>query len=204
MGLPVTVAVGTQESKIELANGGGAAKDSDTAISETSGIVETRCGDTGGTERLDANHEGHGIDGEPRRQQWYAAVPTVVALCASGALAVGIAVSAVLVVSRESVGPTGAVIPTHPLPTTMTTAIPPSMAPSLPTPTQAPTHQSTSPPTTLIPTTVQPIPAPRTTSPQPSVTLSTTAPPPKSVAPTTHRPFPQETTDFLGPPGTNN
>jgi hypothetical protein len=115
-----------------------------------------------------------------------------------GVLAVGIVVSAITVVSREPFGPTGAVIPTRPL--TTTTAPPPaSSAAPIPPPV---TRTSSAAPPAIAPTTVQTSapapPQPRTTHP------SSTRSQPSSARPTTHQPFPQETTDFLGPPGTNN
>ncbi|PXX13266.1 hypothetical protein [Mycolicibacterium moriokaense] len=120
-----------------------------------------------------------------------------ITVTALGVAAVVVVVSAITVVSREPFGPTGAVIPTRPIATT--TAQPPasSAEPAPPPVTAAP---STAPPA-IAPTTVQssaPPAKPTTTQP------SSTRPQPSSVHPTTHQPFPQETTDFLGPPGTNN
>jgi hypothetical protein len=136
---------------------------------------------------------------------WYRAVSSVIALGVMSVVALGIVVSAVLVVSREQVGPTGAVVPTIPITTT-----PPPVAPSTtlssPTPTQAPSRvPSSTPPPVIITTTAQP----STTAPPPpppptSATRRPSTPaPPSSAHPTSHRPFPQETTDFPGPPGTN-
>jgi hypothetical protein len=116
-----------------------------------------------------------------------------------GVAAVGVVVSAVTVVSREPFGPTGAVIPTRPV-TTTTAQPPPSSAEPIPPPVTA--APSAAPPVTA-PTTVQtsaPPPPPKPTTTASSSTRSQ----PSSARPTTHRPFPQETTDFLGPPGTNN
>jgi hypothetical protein len=118
-----------------------------------------------------------------------------------GVVAVGVVVSAITVVSREPFGPTGAVIPTRPITTTTVSPPPPSSGAPIPPPaTRAP---SAAPPA-IVPTTV-----PTSAPPPPPPKPSTTHPPstrsePSSAHPTTHQPFPQETTDFLGPPGTNN
>jgi len=144
------------------------------------------------------------VDTNPR-EPWYGTVTAVIALGAIAVVAVGIAVSAVLVVSREPVGPTGAVVPTRPV----TTAPPlaPSAAPTTsPAATQAPSREapSTAPaivPTPVEPSTTQAPPKPRATSAAPVPSASA---PPKGARPTTHQPFPRETTDFLGPPGTNH
>ena len=123
--------------------------------------------------------------------------PVIVAVL--GVVAVAVVVSAITVVSREPFGPTGAVIPTRPV-TTTTAPPPPSSAEPIPPPvTGAP---SAAPPA-IAPTTVQtsaPPPPPKPSITHPSSTRSQ----PSSARPTTHQPFPQETTDFLGPPGTNN
>jgi len=118
-----------------------------------------------------------------------------------GVVAVGVVVSAITIVSREPFGPTGAVIPTRPVTTpTAPPPPPPSTAPIPPPVTRAP---SAAPPA-IAPTTVEtsapppPPPPPRPSTTHPSSTHSTSA------HATTHQPFPQETTDFLGPPGTNN
>src|SRR5882762_350980 len=109
-----------------------------------------------------------------------------------GVVAVGVVVSAITVVSREPFGPTGAVIPTHPV--TTTTAPPPvSSAEPIPPPvTEAP---SAAPPA-IAPTTIQTS-APPPSPPKPSATRSSsTRSQPSAAHPTTHQPFPQETTDF--------
>src|SRR3977135_1544531 len=115
-----------------------------------------------------------------------------------GVVAVGVVVSAITVVSREPFGPTVAVIPTRPA--TTTTAPPPaSSAEPIPPPvTEAP---SAAPPA-IAPTTIQTS-APTPPPPKPSATRSSsTRSQPSAAHPTTHQPFPQETTAFLGPPGT--
>jgi hypothetical protein len=116
-----------------------------------------------------------------------------------GVVAIGVVVSAITVVSREPFGPIGVVLPTRAL----TTAPPPppiSAAPIPPPVTRAP---STAPPA-IAPTTVQPSAPPPPPAPKPSSSRPSSSPSaPTSAHPTTHRPFPQETTDFLGPPGTN-
>ena len=117
-------------------------------------------------------------------------------------VAVGVVVSAITVASREPFGPTGAVIPTRPLTTTTAPPPPPSSAEPIPPPaTRAP---SAAPPA-IVPTTVQTSAPPPPPPPKPSTTHpSSTRSAPSSAHPTTHQPFPNETTDFLGPPGTNN
>ena len=116
-------------------------------------------------------------------------------------VAVAVVVSGITVVSREPFGPTGVVLPTVPL--TTTSALPPPSAASIPPPvTRAPSAVAPSIPPSVAPTTIQSSAPP---PPKPSATRSSSArPAPSSVHPTSHRPFPQETTDFLGPPGTNN
>jgi hypothetical protein len=145
----------------------------------------------------DGDHDLARPSDERPRGSWYSTVPVVAALCAAVALAVGIAMSAILVVSRESVQPAGAVIPTQPA-TASTTANPPTASASQPSPTQAPSRAPGTVPSTVAPS-VTPSPKP----PETTATHSSTPPPPNSVHPTSHRAFPQETTDFPGPPGTN-
>ncbi len=120
-----------------------------------------------------------------------------------GVVAVGVVVSAITVVSREPFGPTGAVIPTRPVTSPTAPPPPPSSAEPIPPPvTRAPSAA----PSAIAPTTVETsAPPPAPPPPRPSTThTSSTRSQPSSVHPTTHQPFPQETTDFLGPPGTNN
>jgi hypothetical protein len=66
---------------------------------------------------------------EPPREPWYSTATAAIVLSVMALVAVAIAVSAVLVVSREPVDPTGAVVPTIPVTTT----------PAPPAPTMAPT-----------------------------------------------------------------
>jgi hypothetical protein len=147
---------------------------------------------------LDGEHELSDAFDEPVREPWYGSLTTVIALSAVALAAVAIAVSADLVVSRQPVGPTGAVVPSIPVTTT-----PPPQAPTMaPSTTEAPSQAPAIIPSVPVePSTTPPPPKPRQTSEAPAPSTSS---PPKSAAPTTHRPFPQETTDFLGPPGTNN
>jgi hypothetical protein len=145
------------------------------------------------------------VDTSPR-EPWYGTVTAVIALGAMAVVAVGIAVSAVLVVSREPVGPTGAVVPTRPVTTTVAPLAPSTEPATSPAATRAPSPDvpGTAPvivPTPVGPSTTQAPPKPRETSAAPVPSVSS---PPKSARPTTHQPFPQETTDFLGPPGTNH
>jgi hypothetical protein len=149
-----------------------------------------------------------GTAAEGPRERWHLSTwlgPITVGVV--GLVAVGVAISAIAVVSREPFGDTGGVLPTRPL---TTTTAPPriasSQAPAPPPVTRAP---SAAPPA-IAPTTVQttapqtPPPAPPAPPPPPSPTRpSSTHSQPSSAHPTTHQPFPQETTDFLGPPGTN-
>jgi hypothetical protein len=118
-----------------------------------------------------------------------------------GVVAVGVIASAITVVSRDPLGTTGVVLPTNPV--TTTTAPPPAPSSAAPLPPPATRAPSTAPPA-IVPTTAQtsapPLPPPKPSTPHPSSTRSA----PSSAHPTTHQPFPQETTDFLGPPGTNN
>ena len=155
--------------------------------------------DTGDTDERDADHDISGPTTEPPQEPWYSAVSTVIALGAIGVVAVGIVVSAVLVVSRESVGPTAAVVPTIPITTTAPTAAPSTTRTSSPTTTQAPSSVPPSTSSAIITTTVEPPPKP----PETSTHHSSTPGPPSSVHPTPHPAFPHQTTDFLGPPGTN-
>jgi hypothetical protein len=151
---------------------------------------------------LDGDHDvSDAVDANPR-EPWYGTVTAVVALGAIGLIAVGIAASAVLVVSREPVGPTGAVVPTRPVTTSA-----PTMAPtSTPAITQVPSPAAPSTAPAIVPAPVEPTTTPA--PPRPRETTAAPAPstsaPPKSARPTKHQPFPQETTDFLGPPGTNH
>ena len=139
-----------------------------------------------------------------RESQRNALGPVTVALL--GIVALGLVVSAITVVSREPFGITGVVLPTRPVTVTTTTASPPPPSSEVPIPppvTRAPAVA----PTAISPTNVQPGPEPSPPPPPPARSSATRAPPThsqqSSVHPTTHRPFPQETTDFLGPPGTN-
>jgi hypothetical protein len=147
---------------------------------------------------LDGEHQLSDIIDEPKREPWYGSVTAVIALSAIALVAVAIAVSADLVVSRQPVGPTGAVVPTIPVTTT-----PSPQAPTMaPTTTEA-TSQGPAiiPSVPVEPSTTPAPPKPRQTSEAPAPSSSS---PSKSASATTHRPFPQETTDFLGPPGTNH
>jgi hypothetical protein len=140
-----------------------------------------------------AERDGRGdIDGAQRRERRYW-TPWLAAVVLGG-LAIGavcVVVSAVTVVSRLPFGDTGVILPTVPLTTSTTPTPPPSAAAPLPAPAiQAP---SAAPPSA-------PPPPPTTAATHPSTSRSE----PSSVHPSTHRPFPQETTDFPGPPGTNN
>jgi len=120
-----------------------------------------------------------------------------------GFVAVCVVVSAITVVSRQPFGDTGVVLPTVPVTTTTAPPPPPSSAAPIPPPaTGAPSAA----PSAIAPTTVETsAPPPPPPPPKPSTThTSSTRSQPSSVHPTTHQPFPQETTDFLGPPGTNN
>src|ERR1700694_2672735 len=106
------------------------------AENEPSGAVQCLWDATGDTGGLDGDHDISGPIDEPPQEPWYSAVPAVIALGAIGLVAFGIVVSAGLVVSREPVGPTGAVVPTIPV----TTAAPTAAAPSSPTTTPAPSR----------------------------------------------------------------
>ena len=108
---------------------------------------------------LDSDHHLCDAVDEPPREPWYATATVVIALTIAALIAVGIAVSAVLVVSREPVDPTGAVVPTIPI-----TPTPPPMAPTMaptsaPVPTQAPTRAPTIVPSALPPSPCNPVPA---------------------------------------------
>jgi hypothetical protein len=135
----------------------------------------------------------------PRGATWHRRVPTGIALCAAGAFAVGIAMSAILVVSRETIGNTGVVMPTQPLPTSASTSTPMSSPVATQAPSRAPANTSTA---ALTPTVAPSVTAPPK-PPDITATHSDTPQPPSSVHPTTHSAFPHQTTDFLGPPGTN-
>lgn len=123
---------------------------------------------------------------------------TAAAPCAIGVVAVGIVVSAVLVVSREPFDPMSAVVPTIPVTTTPTAA--PSISATIPPATTvAPSYVPPSTSSAVIATTAQP----STAKPSPKPPEITATHPPISAHPTPHPAFPQETTDFQGPPGTN-
>jgi len=64
---------------------------------------------------LDDDRELSDAIDEPPREPWYGTVMPVIALTAVALVAVAVAVSADLVVSREPVGQTGAVVPTIPI-----------------------------------------------------------------------------------------
>jgi hypothetical protein len=125
-----------------------------------------------------------------------------------GLVAVGVAISAIAVVSPEPFGDTGGVLPTRPL--TTTTA--PPADPVQPSPGPAARHEGA----LCCATGDRPDDGAddRTTDSPTGAAGSATAaepyssvqypPAPSSAHPTTHQPFPQETTDFLGPPGTNH
>jgi hypothetical protein len=152
------------------------------------------------TDILDGVRDHGGSSREHLHESWYGALTAVIALSAAGVLAVGIAMSAILVVSRERVSPAGAVIPTHSVAPSTTTGGPPTASTSSPVATQAPSRApANTPSATTEPTAAPNVPPP----PKPPAPRSTTPPPPNSVQPTSHRAFPQETTDFPGPPGTN-
>lgn len=137
-----------------------------------------------------------------RRFPLNAAGPVTVGML--GVVALAVIFSAVTVVSREPFGTSGVVLPTR---TVTTTTAPPSapasQAPIPPPVTRAPTVA----PPAIAPTNVQPTVPPPAPPPAPPKVATTRSLPthsePSSVHPTTHRAFPQETTDFLGPPGTN-
>jgi hypothetical protein len=130
-------------------------------------------------------------------------------------VAIGALLSAITVVVRLPFADTGVVVPTTPLTTATTPPPPPNSAAPAPPPPSTPV----APPATHAPTAAPPAnspaiaPSPAAPSPPPppaskpratrSSTPSTSRAAPSSVHPTTHRPFPQETTDFPGPPGTN-
>jgi hypothetical protein len=160
---------------------------------EPAGLVKDRLDDPGDAARSDEFLQP--IHERPR-ESWYGAAPTVVALGAIGALAVAGVVSAVLFMSREPVGPTGAVVPTI-----QTTAAPPSPPPatastSPPAPTRAP---SSPPPVTssaIATTTAAPSPTqPPPKSPETSASHPPTTRPPISVHPTPQPVFPQQPTE---------
>ena len=188
---------------IALADRASARLDKDMAYDAPNQLVECPRDDRG---------ESHGSDvaphvSVPQREplswtNWL--VPVTVSVL--GAAAVGVVVSAITVVSRQPFGPTGVVLPTVPVTTTSAPPPPASSAAPIPPPaTRAPSVLPPSNPPSIAPTTVEPSAPPPPPPPKPSATLpSSTLSQPSSVRPTTHRPFPQETTDFLGPPGTNN
>jgi hypothetical protein len=188
--------VDTQEysQQVALANRAFVRLDKDITR-EASNVVVERPGNGRGDD--DASE----VPVAPRgRWSWTNWLGSVI-VSALGVVAVGVVVSAITMVSREPFGPTGAVIPTRPL-TTTTAPPPPSSAE--PTPPPATSAPAAAPPA-IVPTTVQtsappPPPPPKPSTPHPSSSRSA----PSSAHPTTHQPFPQETTDFVGPPGTNN
>ena len=148
---------------------------------------------------------GHGLYGSPSRERWsWTAWPSAVTVGVLGVVAVCVVVSAITVVSRQPFGDTGVVLPTVPVTTATAPPPSPSSAAPIPSPARGPprlrrraTYPSIVPPTS--PASAPP-PPPKPSSTHPSSSRSA----PSSVHPTTHQPFPQETTDFLGPPGTNN
>jgi hypothetical protein len=126
-----------------------------------------------------------------------------------GLAALGVVVSAITVVSRQPFGITGVVLPTRPVTVITTTAPPPPPSSEVPIPPPVTRAPAVAPPA-IVPRTVEPSapPNPPPPPPPPPQKPGTTRPLPthsqqSSVHPTTHKPFPQETTDFLGPPGTN-
>jgi hypothetical protein len=148
-------------------------------------------------------HDAPGQVVERARQRWpWANWLGPFTIGVTGVVALFVVVSAITVVSKEPFGPMGVVLPTRPL--TTTSAPPPvSEAPIPPPVTRAPTVA----PPAIAPTTAppNPQPPPPPPPPKPSATRApSTRSEPSSAHPTTHRPFPQETTDFLGPPGTNH
>ena len=138
---------------------------------------------------------------------------SIFALSVVALAAVGVIVTAIDVVDRQTVEPASIVTPTEPVTASSSTTPPPSPPPPPPIPTVQPQPEIPSPvPVPPAPGTLAPgpglAPAP---APQPQKTPERTAgqPPkqsqsPNSFQPSTHTAFPQETTDFLGPPGTNN
>jgi hypothetical protein len=189
-------------TSISLANGPGRGIDKDMTYGAPPQVVDDLRDERGDIDMSDADDGRARTRVRPRERwswtTWYGTV-TVGVL---GVLAMGVVVSAITVVSRLPFGPTGAVVPTLPVTTTTVPSPPPSsVAPIPPSATSAPSAVLPSGPPTIAPTTGSAPPPP----PKPSATHpSTTRSEPSSVHPTTHRPFPQETTDFLGPPGTNN
>src|SRR5882762_7700843 len=120
---------------------------------------------------------------ERPRGSWYSTAPVVAALCAAAALAVGIAMSAILVLSRESVEPASAVIPPQPA-TTSLTANSPTASASQPSATQAPSRvPETAPPAVVTPT-VAPSVTPSAKPPETTATHSGAPPLPSNVHPT--------------------
>ena len=160
--------------------------------------------DTQVVECVRDEHEGTASADAPSRERWsWTAWPSAVTVGILGVVAVCVVVSAITVVSRQPFGDTGVVLPT--VPVTTATAPPPSPSSAAPIPPPASRAPSAVPPSNLpaiVPSTVPPSapPPPKPSSSHPSSSRSA----PSSVHPTTHQPFPQETTDFLGPPGTNN
>ena len=157
--------------------------------------------DTPVVECVRDEHEGTASADVPPWERWsWTAWSSAVTVGVLGFVAVCVVVSAITVVSRQPFGDTGVVLPTVPVTITTAPPPPPSSAATIPPPvTRAPSAA----PSAIAPTTVEtsappPPPPPRPSTTHPSSTHSTSA------HPTTHQPFPQETTDFLGPPGTNN
>ena len=132
---------------------------------------------------------------ESPRRSLCGALTATIALVAAGVLAVGIAMSAILVVSRETISPTGAVIPTRQVAPSTTSEAPTATANS-PTATRAsPVAPVTFPPAPDDPTPPSAAPAPRPPPARPRMPANTV------LQPTSHRPFPLESTDFPGPYG---
>ncbi|BDX29490.1 hypothetical protein TUM20985_00370 [Mycobacterium antarcticum] len=123
----------------------------------------------------------------------YGMVPQVIGLASIGVLAFGMAVSATLGVSRPPFANTSAALPTIPVTASAISAAT----------TQAPSRVPTTTPSWV--DTPSADPRPTQPLPKPPENESTRAQnrPPISVHPTPHRPFPHQTTDFRGPPGTN-
>ena len=163
--------------------------------------------DTQVVECVRDEHQGTASADAPPRERWsWTAWTSAVTVGLLGFAAVCVVVSAITVVSRQPFGDTGVVLPTVPVTTTTAPPPPPSSAAPIPPPaTRTPSAVKPSNLPAIVPSRVPPSAPPPPPLPKPSSTHpSSTRSQPSSVHPTTHQPFPQETTDFLGPPGTNN
>ena len=160
--------------------------------------------DTQVVECVRDEHEGTASADAPPRERWsWTAWSSAVTVGVLGFVAVCVVVSAITVVSRQPFGDTGVVLPTVPVTTPTAPPPPPSSAAPIPPPaTRAP---SAAPPATY-PRRQSTVPPSATAAASEAEHHPSVEHPfgPSSVHPTTHQPFPQETTDFLGPPGTNN